>query len=373
MATTLGWSGNKLVRVGAVGLLMLGLGGMVAGCGEPQAEPAPEIRPVRTTKVHFDSGVIRQTYAGAVAPRYETAMSFRVAGKIAERLVDVGQTVKKGQVLARLDPEDLKLQLRATQAQLRSADADLARSKADFDRYEQLKTSVAYNPSVYEQRLATYRAAVARVEQLKEQLRLADNQLGYTDLVAPANGVVTQLTGEAGQVVGAGQTVMVLNRTDELEVVVAVPESRLAEVRAVPTASASLWSSDRAPIAVTLREIAPSADPATRTYRVRYSIPAGAGDVQLGMSATVTVTLPGGETLASLPLTAIYQEQGKPAVWVVDVATGKLVLKPITVSSYRQSAVMVAQGVNEGDLVVTAGVHKLDAAMRVRLMTEARS
>lgn len=365
---------ESLIRQGAIGLVLLALGGLpLAGCGEPQAETVPDIRPVRVTKVRYDAAVERQTYAGVVAPRYESAMAFRVGGKIAERLVDVGQTVTKGQVLARLDPTDLKLQLRATQAQLRSADADLVRAREDYDRYEQLKASVAYNRAAHEQRIATYRAAQARVEQLKDQIRLAENQLAYADLQATADGVVTQMQAEAGQVVQPGQTVMTVARTDELEVVVAVPESRLTDARTAPEAMVGFWTDENHAFTVTLREVAPTADPATRTYRVRYSLPAASTGVQIGMSATLTLSSPAGAPVATLPLTAIFQRDGKPAVWVLDPQNGNLTLKPVTVAAFRQNAVAVTDGVKDGEQVVTAGVHKLDAGMKVRVMTEGRS
>ncbi len=229
-------------RAALLAVAVLGLG----ACGEPKAQDkqaaTEEIKPVRAEAASYKLLRDRQFYPAVIQPRYETPMGFRVAGKIAERRVDVGTVVEAGQVLATLDPADMKLNLKATQAQLRSSDADLERTRQELDRYNQLKTSPAYNQSVYDQRLSAYRAAEARSAQLREQIRLAQNQIEYTELVAPARGVITATSGEIGQVVAAGQTIVTLARTDELEVVTAIPESRIKYATEADKVGFTLWS-----------------------------------------------------------------------------------------------------------------------------------
>lgn len=354
-------------RAALLAVAVLGLG----ACGEPKAQDkqaaTEEIKPVRAEAASYKLLRDRQFYPAVIQPRYETPMGFRVAGKIAERRVDVGTVVEAGQVLATLDPADMKLNLKATQAQLRSSDADLERTRQELDRYNQLKTSPAYNQSVYDQRLSAYRAAEARSAQLREQIRLAQNQIEYTELVAPARGVITATSGEIGQVVAAGQTIVTLARTDELEVVTAIPESRIKYATEADKVGFTLWSDPDNKIRAKLREISPSADPATRTYRLRYSILEPVEGLQIGMSATLQLEKLGAQRFVTLPLTALYQDKDKQAVWVVNPQTGGLTLKRVEVVAYGQDKVRIKSGIDEGDLVVTAGVHKLDAGQKVRI------
>lgn len=360
-----GASGRSVVPLLALtGTLALAL----AGCSEPKADPVPDVRPVRAERVSYGAQTERMTLAATIQPRFETPAGFRVAGKVIERRVDVGQMVKAGAVLARLDPADLALQLRATEAQLRAAEADLVRARADLVRSVQLSGTPAYNKSLHDQRLAGERAALERVRQFQDQTRLARNQLDYAELTAPADGVVTALSMEAGQVVAAGQTVLTLARTDALDIVVSLPESRLYAAQAADRARMVLWTAPDRPVAVKLREVAPGADPTTRTYRARFTLPDDAPAVEIGMSATLILERAGDARVARLPLTAIFQEKGGQAVWVVDPQSGRLTLKPVEIASYGQQAALILSGVADGEMVVTAGVHKLDAKQRVRLL-----
>jgi len=357
-------------------LLLLSAGALaLAACSEPQATPAPqaEVRPVRAQAVSYGETAQRFALAGTVEARIESPLAFRTAGKIVARQVNVGDTVTPGTVLARLDDEDHRLQLRTTRAQLDSARADLAKAKADFERYERLRSSQVFTQATYDQRRAAAEMARARAEQMAGQLRMMENQLAYTTLAADARGVVTQVKAEVGQVVQSGQAIVQVARLDELEVAVAVPEHRLADLKNATTLSVSLWSEGgEQSHAVKLRELAPGADPATRTYVARFTLvepPAGA---RLGMSATLSVERQAGERVAALPLSALFQQGATPAVWVVDAPSGKLTLTPVTVARYAADAVLVSGGVPDGALIVTAGVHKLDAGQRVRLLGQAK-
>lgn len=357
-------------------LLLLSAAGLaLAACSEPQATPAPqaEIRPVRAQTVSYAAAVQRFALAGTVEARIESPLAFRTAGKIIARQVNVGDTVAPGTVLARLDDEDHRLQLRTTRAQLDSARADLAKARADFERYQRLQSSQVFTQATFDQRRAAAEMARARVEQMSGQLRMMENQLAYTTLSADARGVVTQVKAEAGQVVQSGQAIVQVARLDELEVVVAVPEHRLADLKNATALSISLWSEGgEHSHAVKLRELAPGADPATRTYVARFSLLDPPVGIRLGMSATLTVERGNSERVAALPLTALFQQGDAPAVWVVDAASGKLTLTPVTVARYSRDAVLVSSGVPDGALIVTAGVHKLDAGQRVRLLGQAK-
>lgn len=340
----------------------------LAGCS--RATPAPEEPPVpvRAQPVAFQDEARRLSYAGTVAPRRETTVAFRVGGKIVDRPIEVGSRVEPGGVLARLDPEDLHLSAQAARAQLAGAEADVAQTRANLERYQRLNGSEVFTRAIYDQRLAASTMAEARLNQARNQVRLAENQLAYATVTADAAGVVTAVMAEAGQVVAPGQGVLKLARTDELEVVVAIPEHRLPELnQTAGGTTVSLWAEPDRRYPARLREVSPGADPVTRTYTAKFTLIAPPASVQLGMSATLHLEWGGARPVAALPLTALFQSGTTPALWEVDPAEGTLALRPVTVAGYRQDAVLIAEGVSEGALVVTAGVHKLDAGRRVRL------
>lgn len=357
-------------------LLTAGATLALAACSEPHANPSPtaEIRPVRAQAVSYLETSQRFSLAGTVEARVESVMAFRTAGKLTQRLVNVGDTVEPGATLARLDDEDHRLQVRTVRAQLESARADLAKAKADLDRYEQLRTSQVFTQATYDQRRSAAEMARARLEQMSGQLRMMENQLAYTSLLADTKGVVTQVKAEAGQVMQSGQPVVHIARTDETEISVAVPEHRLDDLKAATRLTVSLWAEGgERHHAVRLRELAPGADPATRTYVARFSLIEPPPGVRLGMSATLAVERTERERVAAVPLTALFQQGSEPAVWVVDPATGTLTLTSVTVARYIQDAVLIASGVSEGAMIVTAGVHKLDAGQRVRLLGQPKA
>lgn len=343
----------------------------LAGCGEPQSKESAAPRPVRAQTVVYEPLAERLSFAGTIEPRYQSSLGFRAAGKIVARLVDVGMEVRKGQELARLDPQDYDLQARTIEAQVLSARADLERARLDFERYRQLRDSPAFNRAVFEQRQAAHDMARARLEQMQGQLRMAQNQLVYTTLRADTDGVVIAIRAEVGQVVAQGQTVLVVARTDELEVVVHLPENRLAELRESTEARFTLYADPEDRHVAVLREVSPVADATTRTYALRYAIPERPTDLRIGMSATLMLARPEARQVAALPLSAIYQDGTGPAVWVVDPATGSLDLRPVELAGYRRDVALIAGGVAAGALVVTAGVQKLDRGQQVRLMTPA--
>ena len=306
--------------------------------------------------------------AGTVVPRIETNLGFRVPGKIVIRSVDVGTVVKPGDLIAQLDPADHRLAVDNARAALASAEADYARAKADHERYLSLRGTAVFTAQTMEQRQSLAATAQARVEQARSQLSSAENNLAYTELRSDTDGVVTAVQAEVGQVMAQGQGVVRVARTDELEIVVGVPEHRLKTVRESRAASFELWSDPGQRHPVRLRELSPSADPMTRTYPARFSIAEPPPFIGLGMTATLTFERPDAQSVAEVPLSAIFQRGTQPAVWVVDKESGTVALRAVTIARWRDETAAIASGVKDGELIATAGVHKLEAGQKVKPM-----
>lgn len=330
----------------------------------------PVVRPARVIEVAYQREVQSLKLAGTVVPRIETTLGFRVAGKIVERLVDVGATVQPGQVIARLDPADLQLAVDNARAALAAAEADYMRAKADHDRYRQLLNTTVFNQQTLDQRKSAAATAYGRMEQARSQLASADNNLAYTELKSDAAGVVTVVQAEVGQVMAQGQGVLRVARTDELEIQVGVPEHRLTAVRAAEVASFELWSDPGKSFAAKLRELSPSADAMTRTYPARFSVIEKPDFIGLGMTATLALGRPDAQPVAEVPLSAIFQADTQPAVWVVDRESGMVELRPVVIARWRSDSAAIRSGVKDGELVATAGVHKLEAGQKVRPMPQ---
>ena len=325
-----------------------------------------QVRPARVIEINYHLRGRSTVMAGTVVPRIEATFGFRVAGKIVERLVDVGATVHQGQVIARLDPADYRLAVDNARAALASADADWQRAKADHERYQALRNTAAYMAQTMETRQSAAMTAQARVDQARSQLATAENNLAYTVLHADATGVVTAVVAEVGQVMAQGQGVVKVARTDELEILVGVPENRLAAMRQVPEATFELWSDKGTKYAARLRELSPSADPVTRTYPARFTVVERPAFIGLGMTATLTFERADLAPVANVPLSAIFQHGTQPAVWVVDRATGEVSLRDVTIARWRDDTAAILSGVKHGELVATAGVHKLEPGQKVK-------
>ena len=345
-----------MMRVAAVLAASVFMLSGLSACSKPPLPPEPP-RPVLTLVVGAtaDGGV--SGYTGEVRSRYETQMAFRIPGKIAARLVDVGARVRAGDALARLDPADTAL----TQA---SATAQLDLAEAEVKRYRDLKARNFVSQSALDAKETAYKSALAQAE-------LAKNQSAYTVLRADKDGVIDQIVAEAGQVVAAGQPVMRHSRTDALEVSVAVPESRLPEIRVRQTAEIGSWADATAKYRGVVREISPFADAATRTYAVRVTIPDADERLRLGMTAKVRFAEekregPSPSPIFSVPSTSVFQQDGKPAVWVVG-ADDTLSLRPVTVKRFGEESAELSHGLAAGERIVVAGVHKLNAGQKVKV------
>lgn len=328
---------------------------LLVACSEPPPPPAPP-KLVRVLKVGAGdtaSSTLQRSYSGEVRARIETTLGFRIGGKIVERRVDAGQAVKAGQVLARLDPADAALQ--ATQAE-----AQRALAAADLSRTRDLRAKNFVSAAALDARETAFKAAEA-------QAALARNQAAYATLVADRAGVVGQVLAEPGQVVAAGQGVFRLAPDGEREVAIALPESEVAGFKLGQAAEVRLWSGDDKPVAGRLREIAPAADPVTRTFAARVSLKDADPRLPLGMTATVrfaTAAAAGGHRV--VPIAAIFQQGDQPAVWKVG-ADGTVALHRIRVAAFGDSGATVAEGLVDGDVIVAAGVNLLTAGEKVRI------
>lgn len=347
----------------------MALAGLVAAvalsaCGREEPPPPPP-RPVVTVTASPTTGTEMAVYSGEVRARREADLGFRIPGKIVARYVDVGTPVKTGTALARLDPVDAQLNVAASQSALAAAETEFKFAKAELDRYASLLQKQFISQAVYDQKQNAYNSAKARYEQAQSQLAVVRNQSAYTTLIADQDGVVTAVTAEAGQVVAAGQPVMRIARPEEKEVLISVPETRLDELKAGAREIAVRTVAEPDKIyRGAVREIAPNADPATRTFATRVAIVDPGPGVALGMTANVLLMSRNGGGIV-LPLTAIYRQGNDPAVWVVDPKSNAVRLQPVAVAQYREDGAVITSGLSGGEQIVAAGVNKLVAGQVV--------
>jgi RND family efflux transporter MFP subunit len=347
-------------------ILAVLLPALLAACGRP--EPAPEpVRAVRTMVVSSQAAGGEREFAGEVRARVESRLGFRVAGKMTSRSAELGRHVNAGDTLALLDATDLKLSQDSAQAAVRAAQTNFELAAAEYRRYKDLRDQGFISSIELERREATLKAQKALLEQAQSQASAQGNQAGYAVLTATAAGVITAIEADAGTVLGAGTPVVRLAHDGPRDAVFAVPEDGAAAMRALIGRSGALkvrsWGNTAA-MPATVREVAGSADPTTRTFLVKADV--GAAPLQLGQTVTVLVDLPRREGIARLPLAAVMQQQGKTAVWLLDPATMTVKVQPIAVAGADGNTVVVAGGLVPGQTVVTAGVHVLTQGQKVR-------
>ncbi len=344
--------------------------GLLAGCS--RTEPAPEpVRAVRTIAVSLGEAGGSHEYAAEIRARTESQLGFRVGGKLTERPAEVGQVVRAGQVLARLDPEDLRLNGDAARAALNAAQVNLDQAASDYKRYKELREQGFISDAELERRDNTLKAAQAQRVQAAAQASVQGNQAAYSALLAPAAGVVTAVEAEVGAVLGSGTPVLRLALDGPRDAVFSVPEDRVDALRGLlgrPGAlKVRLWGAT-AQSPATVREVAAAADPATRTFLVRADL--GRADVRLGQTAVVTIESPPQPGIVKLPLTAVTQVEGRSAVWLVDAASMTVKAQPISIGGADGNWVVVRGGLSAGQRVVTAGVHVLTPGQKVSLYVE---
>ena len=336
------------------------------------AEPAPEpVRAVRTLTVsagNIDSVV---EYAAEVRARTESRLGFRVGGKMTSRSAELGQRVMAGQALAQLDAADLRLGQDAALAGVRSAQVQLDLAQADFKRYKDLREQNFISAAELERRDTTLQAARAQFDQARAQAGVQANQAGYATLTAPAGGVVTAIEAEPGAVLSAGTTVLRLAHDGARDVVFAVPEDSAAAVRTLLGRVGALqvrpWGGTpgKPTLPATVREVAAAADTTTRTFLVKADV--AAAPLQLGQTVTVLLPHNAASGVIRLPLSAVMQQQGRTSVWLLDRASMTVRAQPVVVGGADGNSVVIAAGLSQGQMVVSAGVHVLTPGQKVRL------
>jgi membrane fusion protein, multidrug efflux system len=350
--------------------LVLPLAAILSGCqGEANVEQEI-IRPVKAQVIGEPVRGHVLTYSGVVRPRIETAVGFRVAGKVVQRLVNVGDRVVVNQVIARLDDTDLKLAENSAKAAVAAARSRRNVASDNLERGKALLPKAIISQAAYDTRRNEMDAAVAALDSAEAQLRQATNAVEYATLKADKAGIVTGVIGEPGQVVSAGQTIITLAHAGETEIAVAVPEQDTGYLAIGQRANITLWAGPRMSLEGRVREIAGQADPASRTYAVRVTVSGAPQIMRLGMTASVALRMDDEAAGVMVPLTALTESEGGPVVFVVDPANEAVRKTPVSMGGIAEDGVKIVDGLHAGDVVVTAGVQFLRDGMRVRLSGE---
>ena len=359
--------GHRYALTSVLAVLPLAL----AACGD-KAPPDPRTGAplVRAATVDGADAATSRTFTGTVAARVQSDLGFRVAGKVLERLVDAGQSVKRGQTLMRIDPVDLKL---AANAQLETVAAARARARQAADeeaRYRDLRGTGAISASAYDQVKAAADAAKAQLSAAESQAEVARNTSRYGELVADADGVVMETLAEPGQVVSAGQVVVRVARAGQREAVIQLPETLRPALGS--TGQATLFGNEGGAVTARLRQLSNAADRQTRTFEARYVLDGALSDAPLG--TTVAIRIPDGHAAAqagwSVPIGALFDQGKGPGVWVIQGEPAKVGWRPVTVQRISDDTARVAGRLKQGDRVVALGAHMLREGQQVRLAAQ---
>jgi membrane fusion protein, multidrug efflux system len=346
-----------------IGALALGL----SGCGEEEKAQAPEIvRPVKVIEIAGGGNARSVNYSGAVKARTEMNLGFRIAGKITERRVNIGDRVKPGDLLARIDPTDYQLAAKSAEANLAAAEKGVQTAEMANKRAAQLFDKSATSKSQLEQASLAYDQAVSIREAAVSSLDQARNQVRYADLAADQNGIVTAINADNGQVVAAGTPVVTVAVDGEKEVQIAVPENDIAEFTSGKPVKASFWSDDGLVLEGKVREVSGAADPQSRTFSVRVSLP-NDQRVLLGMTANIETNVTNAGPQMSIPLDALAEKDGKKIVWVVDPAAATVHAREVRIADFTNDGVTVVDGLKAGDIVVAAGTQFMRENLKVQL------
>jgi RND family efflux transporter MFP subunit len=343
----------------------------LSACQRAAEAPPPEVRPVRTTTIGqgASAGVVALT--GTVQPQNEVNLSFRIDGRMIERTVDIGDNIRPGQLIARLDPQNEESGVQTVRAQIAGANARLLEARNNFDRMRDLVVDAAVSRTQYDQAEAMLRSAESQVEALQAQLSLAQNRLGYTRLVSEITGVVTARGPEAGEMVSPGRMIIQVARDGGRDAVFDVPARIKDNAPKNADITVTLSSDPKVTAAGKVREVSPRADPVTGTFAVRVRLVDPPPAMRLGSTVTGRMKLDAAAGI-TIPAAALMRADGRTAVWVVDAKTGTVALRNIAVVSSDAATVVVSSGLNPGDVVVIAGVQALRPGQKVRV-PEARS
>lgn len=336
----------------------------------PASAPAPP-RGVRVMRVQVQPALETRDFAGVIVPRWQTRLGFRVAGRIENRRIEVGQRVRQGDILFTLDTADYRAGLAAAEADLAAARAQAVQAAAELARQDRLTDRGFTSRSALDRVQAADRAAAEQVKAAEQALTLARNRLDYATLTAPEDGTVTAVLAEAGQVVDVGTPVLTLVREGGREAQFHLPEGMVAGLGDWQAALA-LWAEGGEPLPATLREVAAEADPASRTFAARFTLPPDlAASAALGMSVTLTLSRLAGPDAASLPASAVFLQGGQPQVWVMAASGKRARRQPVTIHSTGARTMRVS-GLDDGARVITLGVHRIDEGLTLRVVEETR-
>jgi RND family efflux transporter MFP subunit len=352
-------------------LAVLAIALAAAGCGA-EAAKEPEVRPVRTLVAAPKAMADDRRAVGEIKPRHESDLGFRVAGKIVARTAEIGQEVKKGQVLAKLDEQDYRNKLQSAEADIAAAEAVLAEAESAEGRSRKLLDQGHTTRANYDIAVKNLRSAEAKLTSAKAALQLAKDQLAYAELRADFDGVVTAVGGEPGQVINVGQMIVRIARPEDKDAVFAIAESVFGQRKPEeppPELIVSLLSNLSISAEGVVREVSPVADAATRTYQVKVALKNPPEQMRFGASVMGRLKASTAPVMV-LPGSALFDKGGKPAVWIVDKAKGTVSLRPVTIVRYETDSVIVSGGLEPGDIVVTAGVNRLREGQSVRLLAE---
>jgi RND family efflux transporter MFP subunit len=357
-------AGRILFAPAALALLSL-----LSACGPSDApeESAAPIRPVRVVTVEERSGGETVTLTGTIQAQEDVNLSFRLGGQMLARPVNIGDRVRAGELVARLDPSTLRDAVQGARANLAAAMARLVDARNEVERFEPLLPQGFVSRQMFDRAVEARNAAQAQVDAAEAQVSTAETQLSYAELLADGPGVVTARGAEPGEVVAAGQMIVRLAREGGRDAVFDVPARVKDQANADLDVAVTLSTDPKVQAQGRVREVSPEADPVTRTFQVRVGLTDPPGAMRLGSTVTGTVELGGGTGMV-IPAAALTSTQGQPAVWVLDPATGTVDLRPVEVGGYELDRVLIAHGLSDGELVVTAGIQTLRPGQKVRLL-----
>ena len=338
----------------------------VAGCSKPPP-PTSQVRPVRTVTVERTTGSETVSLTGQVRAKDQENLAFRLDGRMIERLVNMGDIIKRGQAVARLDPQDAVSAMQAAEAKLASAQAGLTQTRLTFWRQQELLKDGWTPRAKFDDAQQAFLTAQAQVESAQAQLRIVENELSYTVLFADAPGAVTAVGAEPGEVVRAGQMIVQVAQDGGCDAVFDVPEQLIRTGPRDPAVEITLTNDPSVRATGRVREVAPQADSATRTFQVKVGIANPPPAMRLGSTVTGSIKLSAADGLA-VPASALTEANGRPAVWVVDPQSLTVSLRTIDVQRYDPASVLISQGLQPGERVVDAGVQTLRPGQKVQLM-----
>ena len=323
-----------------------------------------EIPFVRSAVIGANASAQDYIYSGEVRGRFESQLAFQVGGKVTKRFIELGSTVRAGEVLMQIDSKDLQQTVNSSSAQVYSAESQLKLAKNNLSRYQQLYAQGAISRAQLDQYQNEYEVASASVQQTSAQLSQGVNQLNYSLLYADQPGIISSISVEAGQVVSAGQTILTIVQDGEREIEISVPENRIEELRKATQFKVAFWALPSTTVEGKVREIAPMADATTRTYKVRISLINPPQEIKLGMTAAVTINNAMQTASLTIPLSAVYQTGSSPEVWVIK--DNVVNLRSVQTGNFSGNQIQILAGLNPGETIVTAGVQKLRPGQKVR-------